>query len=260
VSTSLPHLYTDLARWWPLLSPAEGYADEAAMIAGLLRAGLAGSEASHGARRPVLLELGSGGGHNAVHLAQHVEVILVDASAEMLAVSRRLNPVAEHVQGDMRRIRLERVVDAVLVHDAIDYMLTEDDLDAVFATARAHLTPGGVAVFVPDHTRETFVPGTEHGGTDGPDGSGVRYLGWTWDPDPEDTWAQTEYAILTRDVDGRVSATAESHRFGLFPIATWVSLLERRGFEVTVVTEHEESDEQDEYGSRTLFVARVVQD
>lgn len=34
--------------------------------------------------------------------------------------------------------------DAVLAHDAISYMLTEDDLRAVFATARAHLRPGGL--------------------------------------------------------------------------------------------------------------------
>ncbi len=167
IEAQLPAMYTDLAQWWPLLSPPEDYVDEAAMIAGLLRAALARRP---GSPRPVLLELGSGGGHNAVHLAADFEPVLVDASAQMLEVSRRLNPDLEHHLGDMRGVRLGRTVDAVLIHDAIGYLLTESDLDAAFATARAHLGPAGVAVIVPDHTRETFRPGTEHGGSDS-DGS-----------------------------------------------------------------------------------------
>ncbi len=54
-------MYGDLAEWWPLLSPPEEYAEEAAIYQRALL--------SH-ARRPLrtLLELGSGGGNNASHL------------------------------------------------------------------------------------------------------------------------------------------------------------------------------------------------
>jgi SAM-dependent methyltransferase len=77
-------LYGDLARWWPLISPPDEYAEEAAFAATLL-----GS-----ASIPVneVLELGSGGGHNAVHLSSRFALTLVDLSPEMLEVSRRLNP------------------------------------------------------------------------------------------------------------------------------------------------------------------------
>src|SRR5947199_313515 len=75
-----------------------------------------------------VLELGSGGGHNAVHLKARFTMTLVDLSAGMLDMSRRLNPECEHHQGDMRTVRLGRTFDAVFVHDAVDYMLTEDDL------------------------------------------------------------------------------------------------------------------------------------
>jgi hypothetical protein len=44
---------------------------------------------------------------------------LVEPSVGMLAVSRALNPDLEHVQGDMRTVRLGRHFDAVFVHDAI---------------------------------------------------------------------------------------------------------------------------------------------
>ena len=86
----------------------------------------------------------------------------------MLAISTTINPECEHLVGDMRTLRLGRTFDAVLVHDAICYMTTEDDLRAAMATAVQHLRPGGVAVFAPDHVRERFAVGTDHGGEDGP--------------------------------------------------------------------------------------------
>jgi len=63
---------------------------------------------------------------------------LVDRSPEMLTVSRALNPDCEHIEGDMRTVRLGRVFDAVLIHDPIMYMTTEPDLRSAMATAFAH--------------------------------------------------------------------------------------------------------------------------
>src|SRR5262245_37325508 len=118
---SLPRLYTDLASWWPLLSPPEEYRGEAEAALGLLRDALGHVPAT-------LLELGSGGGNNALHLKRHAAMTLVDLSPDMLATSRALNPGVEHVEGDMRTVRLNRTFDAVFIHDAIMYMITEDDL------------------------------------------------------------------------------------------------------------------------------------
>jgi trans-aconitate methyltransferase len=82
-----------------------------------------------------VLELGSGGGNNASHLKAHCDLTLIDASDRMLALSRRINPECEHVTGDMRTVRLDRQFDAVFIHDAIDYMVTLDDLRAALTTA-----------------------------------------------------------------------------------------------------------------------------
>lgn len=112
-----------------------------------------------------MLELGSGGGNNASHMKREFLLTLVDRSPGMLGVSRRLNPECEHVEGDMRSVRLGRTFDAVFVHDAIAYLTTEDDLRALFETAFEHCRRGGVALFVPDCVGETFEPATDHGGT-----------------------------------------------------------------------------------------------
>jgi SAM-dependent methyltransferase len=234
--------YSDLARFWPLLSPVEDYAEEAGEAARLLRA----------AARPVeeVLELGAGGGHNAFHLRRWFRMTLSDLSPEMLACSRAINPGCEHVEGDMRTLRLGRTFDAVFVHDAVDYMTSEADLASAIATARAHLRPGGLVLLTPDHTSETFAPATECGGTDGPDGRGIRYLEWTHDPDPSDGQASVEYALVTRDADGRVAFHGETHTIGLFPRATWLRLLEASGLRAEAVEERTTEDR----APRTLFV------
>lgn len=232
--------YGELAAWWPLISPAEEYEEEAAFAATLL-----------GSAHDVL-ELGSGGGHVASHLKARFSLTLVDLSPEMVAVSRQLNPECEHHVGDMRSVRLGCTFDAVFVHDAIDYMATRADLELALATAFAHCRPGGVAVFMPDCTRELFEPSTDHGGTDGADGRGVRYLEWSYDPDPSDDWALTEYAFLLREPGGSVRTVHETHRLGLFAEADWLRLLAGAGFEAEAITEPTTEDRP----PRRVFVAR----
>ena len=217
--------YGDLAPWWPLISAPEEYAEEAAFAATLLRP----------AR--TVLELGSGGGNNAFHLKKDFELTLVDLSADMLAVSAELNPECEHVQGDMRTIRLGRTFDAVFVHDAIEYMISEDDLRQAVQTVYAHCRPGGVAVLVPDDIAENFEPETEHGGHDAPDGRGVRYLAWTTDPDPDDSTSVTEYAFLLREADGSVRVAQDTHVLGLYSRETWQRVLAEAGFQARSVAE-----------------------
>ena len=219
--TDLPRLYSDLAAWWPLLSAPEDYAEEAEVY----RRTLVGSS-----QIPVrdVLELGSGGGNNASHLKAHFSMTLVDHSPAMLEVSRRLNPEATHLEGDMRSVELNRRFDAVFVHDAITYITSEADLSAVVTTARAHCRPGGVALFVPDFVTETFRPGTDHGGHDGK-GRAMRYLEWRWDPDPSDTTYLADMVYMLRQ-DHEVSVVIDRHVLGLFPTRIWLSSLECAGF------------------------------
>jgi SAM-dependent methyltransferase len=228
---NMPRLYTDLAAWWPLLSPPEEYAEEAATYTRLLVGA---------AERTVetVLELGSGGGSNASHMKRRFKMTLVDASEGMLEHSRRLNPECEHFHGDMRTVRLECEFDAVFVHDAVCYMTTEADVRAAIETAFVHCRPGGAVLFAPDHVRENFAPGTDHGGHDG-DGRSLRYLEWTWDPDPSDSTYVVDYGYLLREPDGQVSAVHDRHVEGLFSRAQWLGWLATAGFRPqTVPVEH----------------------
>ena len=229
-------MYSEIADWWPLLSRPEEYEEEAEFFTRTI------IDASDEPPRTIL-ELGSGGGNNASFMKKGVEMTLVDISSDMLEVSRRLNPECEHIVGDMRSIRLSREFDAVFVHDAIDYMTSATDLSAAVETAFVHTRPGGVALFCPDHIRETFKTSTEHGGSDA-EGRGLRYLQWTWDPDPGDSICMTDYAYLLKDIDGSVRVLHDRHECGLFGSEEWRATLETVGFAPSFLPfDHSEVDE-----------------
>ncbi len=237
-ATPVEHrFYGELADWWPLISPPAEYAEEAAFAASLL-------EPESGAARAEVLELGSGGGHLASHLTERFALTLVDLSEPMLAVSRRLNPDAAHAAGDMRTVRLGRRFDAVLIHDAVDYMITEHDLADAIATAYEHCRPGGRVVIVPDDVADSFEARTDHGGSDGADGRAVRFLSWTYDPDPDDSETVTQYAFVLRSADGSVRTVSETHHCGLFSRETWLRLLSEAGLEATAHSEITSGDDQ----------------
>lgn len=176
--------------------------------------------------RPVL----NGGDEETGLFRPRLVATQLDSSAAMLAVSRRLNPDCQHVEGDMRSVRLVgRRFGGVLIHDAIMYMATEHDLAQAMETCFIHCRPGGASLFVPDYVRETFLPTTRHGGHDGGDHS-LRYPEWAWDPKPSDSICVVDFAYLLRDTDNAMQVEHDRHICGLFQRADWLRLLSAVGF------------------------------
>jgi SAM-dependent methyltransferase len=229
-----PKLYRELASWWPLLSAPEDYAEEAAFYQRTI------IEAC--ARTPeALLELGSGGGNNASHLKERFRMTLTDLSPDMLKVSEALNPDCEHIQGDMRTLRLGREFDAVFAHDAVCYLTREEDVRAAIETAYVHCRPGGAALFCPDFVRENYRPEADHGGHDGV-GKALRYLEWNWDPDPSDTTYEVFMVYALRD-GGETTVESDRHVEGLFSRDIWLRLMSEAGFKPKAMPfEHSDVD------------------
>jgi trans-aconitate methyltransferase len=240
--TPNPYFYDDLAEWWPLFSPPEHYDEEATDLLKRL-------EPLPSPGSATLLELGSGGGSLASHLKPHFLLTLTDRSPAMVEVNRAENPECEHIAGDMRTLRLDRRFDVVLVHDAIMYATTPADVRATLATAAEHCRADGIVVVLPDYVRETFAPGTDHGGEDAADGRGFRYLEWHWDPDPNDDTYIVDYAFLMREATGEVRVVHDRHIEGLFPRARWLEWFEASGLKA--------SNSIDQWG-RDVFIARPL--
>lgn len=234
MSDEKPLLYTELASWWQLISPTADYADEAAFFGELF--GAAGVR--------TILELGSGGGNVAWFLKRDFALTLTDLSLEMLAESGKQNLELAHVAGDMRELRLGRTFDGIVIHDAIMYMMSEEDLRAALLTAYEHCRPGGTVVIAPDWVTETYRPETTHEGADSGE-RGVRYLQWVWDADPDDTEVNYDLILALRE-GGELRTVVDRQIVGVFPRATWLRLLEEIGFKTEVVEDPSTGGERSE--------------
>jgi len=230
-------LYAELAEWWPLFTSPEEYKDEVAYYAKVIKDELKGEVKT-------VLELGSGGGNSASHLKKHFQMTLVDLSENMLNVSRKLNPECEHVLG------VNKVFDAVYVHDAIAYMHTEKDLRKTIETAYLHCRPGGMTMMVPDYIKENFTDAIVTGGHDKLK-QGLRYMEWIWDPDPSDTSYLSDMVYMVRDENGQMNCVYDRHILGLFSQETWIRIMKEVGFIPKVIPFDTKSDTE---GVLILFV------
>jgi len=215
-----------LAYLWPIISPPEEYGSEARFFADAVQEEL-------GLERHKLLELGVGGGHNLSHLTADFDCTAVDLSPDMLALSEGLNSGIPHHVGDMRSIRLDRIFDVVLLHDAVSYLLTEQDLRDTFATAAAHLRPGGMLLVAPDWIQETFPDGWVYDWDRKQGDVEVNIQEVMIDPDPTDTQVVSTYTY-TITKDGETTIEVDTHVTGIFPLSTWSNLMGQAGFEVEV--------------------------
>jgi SAM-dependent methyltransferase len=238
-------MYGDLAYLWPIISPPENYAQEAQAWHHALRAAL-------GPGRHRILELGVGGGHNLSHFAGEFDATAVDLSEEMLQNSKRLNPTVTHVLGDMRTVRLYETFDAVLIHDAIDYMCTVEDLRAAFRTAAAHLRPGGVFIVAPDYTRENFEGGVVCTRTVSDEHTELTYVEIDFASDSSDTRVESLMVYLIRE-NGDVRVELDHHVIGLFAQQVWLDELASAGFDVKLAPTSEDDDPR----QRMLFIGTL---
>jgi SAM-dependent methyltransferase len=136
------------AQYYDLLYAEKDYAAETDYVDGLLRA----------TKLPAsVLDLGCGTGvHASLLAAKGYEVVGVDISETMLAAAaRRMASLPAAVsqrmrllEGDLRSVRVGRTFDAVVsLFHVINYQTTHQALRESFATARAHLLPGGTFLF-----------------------------------------------------------------------------------------------------------------
>jgi SAM-dependent methyltransferase len=142
-------VFDSYSRYYDLLYREKDYAGETAYLVAHLR--------RHAPRAGRILELGCGTGAHAAHLARAGYAVHgVDQSESMLAraAARKAVLPAEIAarltfeRGDARSVRTGAAFDAVIsLFHVMSYQATNADLQAAFATAAAHLRPGGLFLF-----------------------------------------------------------------------------------------------------------------
>jgi predicted TPR repeat methyltransferase len=216
---STARIYNELAHLWPLISPPQDYAAQADQLMALL------GDSQH------ILELGCGAGHTLCHFdTEKFNLTGIDYSNAMIQHSRKLNPNVTHHVDDMRSARLDRTFDAVIAHDALEYMVTQDDLNRALATAAKHLKPGGLFIAAVSDTEETFV---EHDcAADSHQINDMQITNISYvRHHPSGNGIELVMVLLIHQAD-QLRIERDIHHCGLFSETIWQQRLNENGFEV----------------------------
>ncbi|MBN2356310.1 class I SAM-dependent methyltransferase [candidate division KSB1 bacterium] len=174
-----------------------------------------------------LLHLGCGAGVYDYTLKNHFQVAGVDLSKSMLKIAGKLNPDVAYTRGDMRKIRLKKTFDAVIIPDAIGYMTSVKDLRKAIRTACRHLKNGGVLLIVTHLNEEfkenNFVYTGEKGNVR------VTIFENNYITGKNEYEATIVYLIRKK---GKFKVYTDVHKIGLFSSSLWNNLLTERGFSV----------------------------
>ncbi len=137
-------VFADYARYYDLIYRDKDYRGEAEYTHNLIR--------KHEVSGNTVLNLGCGSGRHDRYLAEKgYKITGVDFSEEMLTLARNEaseNGFLDYVKGDVRSVRLGKTFDIVLsLFHVMSYQVSDEDILASFATASAHVKPGGVFIF-----------------------------------------------------------------------------------------------------------------
>lgn len=152
------------------------------------------------------LELACGPGYHALELARRgVQATGLDLAADMVRILSEKAKAAKldvhGVVGDMKSFRVPGRFDlAFNLLTSISYLLTDDDLDAHFATVAQHLEKGGLYVVENNHPKDFFEGEhfKESRWTMTRDGVSVD-TSWMCEP-PAKSWVQQRYRVKARYV------------------------------------------------------------
>lgn len=221
-------LYSTLAPYYSILNPTGIYDAEVWHYLSVIQ--------DRTDRLHRILELGSGIGAMAESFPSNFELTLVDISEEMLKESQKRNPKKKHVCCDIRHISLSQIrekVDAILLHDAVMYLTSEEDLYQTFVSAKNCLREGGIFFIVPDVYLEDFEEHFLAGGEDGFIDSipvSVRLTEWHWRSSEQRNQVFVEFSMLVRHGEQEVQSIHETHTLGLFSREQYAHHLQKAGF------------------------------
>ncbi|HWW67243.1 MAG TPA: class I SAM-dependent methyltransferase [Solirubrobacterales bacterium] len=195
----------------------------------------------HGLRRGHLLDVGCGTGKSFIPMLERGwEVTACDISASMVELARaKVGEAAALSIADMRDLPAFGEFDLVwALDDAVNYLLSAEELEQALSGMRVNLAPGGLLMFDVNTlgSYRTFFAETQVVEANG------RRLTWrgrgSADTPPRSiSEASFEVEILAEDVD-REEIRTEMHRQRHFPEEEVLALMERADLECLEVFGH----------------------
>jgi len=136
--------FKNYSAYYNLFYANKDYEKEASYINQLIK--------THHPKAKNILNLGCGTGKHDIELAKLGYYIMgVDLSKEMITIAKAENPDTAKIkfkEADVRTLRLNKKYDVVVaLFHVMSYQTTNEDLFAIFETAKVHLNKGGIFIF-----------------------------------------------------------------------------------------------------------------
>jgi phosphopantothenate-cysteine ligase len=182
-------------------------------------------------RERSVLDLAGGTGELTLRLleSRYRKVALADKHEAMLAVARRRLPGVTCYQGDMSNLDLPESYDAILVRQAINYLVNYEGLVVGFRQIHRFLNPAGVLVFnAPNHDDGREYADRELVYEAGNYLARVREMNAVEDR----ILVHTQHCILYKQDGSEIRRVYDLNRFGLFTPAEFEEAAREAGFSV----------------------------
>ena len=234
---NLMELYGSLAWCYDLISTGEDHKTEAEFI----RNAVEMYRRSDGTR---LLDVCCGHGWHDYFLKKDFEITGVDLNETVLEIARKRNPEIEYVTGDVRDFDLGEEFDVVLCFDALEHLLTCEELKSSLGCLHRHLVDGGVLMFHMDRLKETFGQfRIANSGQRSKGNTHLAYIDLEYDTDPDDSVAEGCLVFFIKEEGKNVEVHLLEAETGLFELEEILSILDAMGLKTSLFSGDFSSDE-----------------
>ena len=221
-------LYGSLAWCYDLISTGDDHETEAEFVRSVVQT----HKRSDGNR---LLDVCCGHGWHDHFLKQEFEIVGVDLNETVLEIARKRNPEVKYVTGDVRNFELGEEFDVVLCFDALEHLLTYEELKSSLGCLQNHLADGGVLMVHLDRLKETF--GRFRIANSGQHSKGnthVAYVDLEYDMNPEDSVAEGCIVFLIKEEGKGLEVRLLEAETGLFELTEILRILDDMGLKTSL--------------------------
>jgi SAM-dependent methyltransferase len=243
----LMELYGSLAWCYDFITTGEEHKKEADFIETLVSA----HRRSEGTR---LLDVGCGHGWHDLYLKKDFKITGVDLNETILEIARERNPEIDYLLGDVRDFDLNGEFDVVLCLDALEHLLTYEDLEVALDSLLRHLAEDGVLIFHLDRLRETFQEFRIAGSGQFTKGdTHVAFVDLEYDKNPNDIVAEGCLVFLIKEKGKDLDVRVIQARSGLFELAKVQRFLDDMGLKTFLYSGDFSGKEYDEDSPFPVF-------
>ncbi|MEN6553922.1 MAG: methyltransferase domain-containing protein [Methanobacterium sp.] len=198
-----------------------------------------------------LLDIACGTGRHAYFLKDNFEIIGVDINEEMLEIAREKVPDVEFLNGDMKKLDLERKFDVVIcMFSAMNYNVTLEELKLTLTNFYNHLNKGGVLIFDLGINKENWVEG--HLSVDTVVEGDLK-IARISKAHLENGVLNSNFIFLVKE-NGKIDFDIDEHKLGIFEIEKVNELMEDIGFETVIYSNFKDEIYEIGNGERPVFV------